>query len=174
MSGVLYARTMEIYCETLQEPEANPRCEKSDVVINKREIAVTSMRLRAEFLRESWELFKAHPWRGTGTGSFSMVYAEAAAQKHITATQNPHNAYCYILVEYGVLGFIAFLAFFAQQAWYQSSLPKKDRYLAQAILCSYFVGCFVNALIIDFTELHLWILLLALAYHAPRVKETSC
>lgn len=170
-TGALYARSLEVYCESIKNPDADPRCMYSEVVIHKREIAVTSTRLRTEFIKESWGLFQAHPWFGTGTGSFGKMYTEVAIEKGIVPTQNPHNAYLYVMVEYGVVGLLALLAFFGKQALYQSRLPRSERHLAQAILIAYFIGCAGNSWLIDFTELHFWLLLLALAYHAPKTLQ---
>lgn len=62
--------------------------------------------------------FLQAPWLGHGTGSYldaySEVNAQSAYQTHIT---QPHNMYLVILVQFGLLGGIIFLAMFGNMLW---------------------------------------------------------
>ncbi|MFZ0218980.1 MAG: O-antigen ligase family protein [Candidatus Aquirickettsiella sp.] len=111
----------------------------------------TSVGLRLEFYNNSLKLLKEHPWIGTGTGSFAQDYLAVAQDKHF-ATQNPHNEYLNIAVQFGLLGVVVLLGMFIVHAWTSLRLQGMRQHFAQAILVSIAVGSLFNSWLMDVTQ----------------------
>ncbi len=111
----------------------------------------TSVGLRLEFYKNSLKLLAQHPWIGTGTGSFSHDYCDVAAEKQFV-TQNPHNEYLNIAVQFGLLGVVALLAMFLVH-WRQSFrlIGIRQRF-AQAVLTTIVVGSIFNSWLMDVSQ----------------------
>jgi O-antigen ligase len=90
---------------------------------------LTSMGLRVWFLKNSAEII-AKSWRtGVGTGDFPMEYEKINRVNSPTlpATDNPHNQYVLVLIQFGVVGVISLIAIFCSQVnlafvWAKDSL----------------------------------------------------
>jgi O-antigen ligase len=74
----------------------------------------TSIGLRLQFWKNSWEIIKNNPLVGVGTGDFKMEYARVnwALSPAMVATDNPHNQYVLVLSQFGLMGLAALLAVF--------------------------------------------------------------
>lgn len=128
----------------------------------------TSLGLRAEFVRNSLQLIKQHPILGTGTGSFSTAYSTLGVPAHLQ-TQNPHNQYIHILVQWGLVGLGLLLWMFYAQ-WRDSwLLPSPMREIAQGVVLAIVFGCFANSWILDTTEGHFYIYFIVMAF-ASQIK----
>ncbi|AKH20856.1 O-antigen ligase family protein [Sedimenticola thiotaurini] len=81
-------------------------------------IQKSSVGIRIALNINYFNAFLQAPWLGHGTGSYLDVYSEvneqSAYQTHIT---QPHNMYLVILVQFGLLGGIIFLAMFGSMLW---------------------------------------------------------
>ncbi len=77
----------------------------------------TSIGLRLQFWKNSWEIIKDNPLVGVGTGDFKMEYAgvNRARSPAMVATDNPHNQYVLVLSQFGLMGLAALLAVFWAQ-----------------------------------------------------------
>lgn len=111
----------------------------------------TSIGLRLEFYHNSFRLFKEHPWIGTGTGSFTQDYLTVVKNKQF-ATQNPHNEYLNIAVQFGLIGIIILLGLFFVHAWTSFRLQGLHQYFAQAVLVSIGIGSLFNSWLMDVTQ----------------------
>ncbi|HSX19743.1 MAG TPA: O-antigen ligase family protein, partial [Gammaproteobacteria bacterium] len=77
------------------------------------DIDKSSMGTRLLLAQNSWELIKAKPVFGWGTGSFRSAYADNALEQQTTKLRtNPHNQYLLTWVELGLPGLIALLYVF--------------------------------------------------------------
>lgn len=77
----------------------------------------TSVGLRLLYWHNSFELIKAHPWFGVGTGDFDTEYA-AVNQQHspeIAPTDNPHSQYFLVGSRFGLVGVVVMLSIFFLQ-----------------------------------------------------------
>tara|TARA_R110002111_G_scaffold144910_2_gene211323 strand:- start:194564 stop:195880 length:1317 start_codon:yes stop_codon:yes gene_type:complete len=107
---------------------------------------------RLEFYENGLYLAKANPFLGSGTGSFAFKYRQLQRDQRSLLTANPHNEYVMLLVQNGAISVCLFLLFF-WVSWRATRLMTGfDQALGQAVLSVYFVGCFVNSLMLDTTE----------------------
>ena len=93
---------------------------------------------------------------GGGAGSF-----EQESQKNHYVMTNPHNEYLLIFFENGVIGLLLFLAFLIL-VWRQSNnIQEHEKWLIRALVITFSVGCLFNSLLLDNSEAHFFVLLLA-------------
>jgi O-antigen ligase len=166
LSHTFHERISDISCEMMDHPENAPACISSEVVLSN---TPTSIEYRRDFIITSWEAISKRFWFGYGTGGFTKAYEEAAKKLGTYSTDNPHNEYLHIWVELGVVGFIWFIFFFIAQLVTLHRYPTQNRYIAEGVLVGFLVGCLANSWLLDFSEIHFWMLLLALGtrkYHA--------
>lgn len=124
----------------------------------------SSLGSRIAFATASLHLIKEHPILGWGTGSFGVAYAKAHENVITLLTDNPHNEYLRIGVEFGILGLIFLLLLFYQQWQLSKKLPLSIRNLSQAILITFVVGCFLNSWLKDFTESYFYCVMTAFCF----------
>lgn len=131
----------------------------------------TSNTLRLSFIESSVSLFKEAPWIGGGTGSFSERYEEFADEHHITVTDNPHNQYLLIAVEYGITGLCIFGVALLQIFKTITALPKNHARMAEGILLALTIGCLLNSWVRDHTEGYFFFTMMALYFSAYRPRQ---
>ncbi len=98
----MFKARVDLACEEIRQFELNPQ---------------TSVGFRLHYWQNSWEMIKAAPLMGVGTGDFKAAYARINQQRspQVPPTDNPHNQYVLAAASYGALGLCALLAiFFAQ------------------------------------------------------------
>lgn len=130
----------------------------------------TSVGLRLEFYHNSFKLLKKHPWIGTGTGSFAQDYVSVSPDKQF-ATQNPHNEYLNIAVQFGLLGVMVLLTLFIVHARTSFRLQGLHQYFAQAVLVSIVVGSLFNSWLMDVTQGCFYVIFTALFFAALPYKS---
>ncbi len=122
---------------------------------------VSSIGARLEFMSNSVKIFLDNPIMGTGTGSFKSQYEEYYQGRVHKITNNPHNQYLNTAVELGLIGLL-FLGWLFYRQWQLTcQLKGVNLILAQSILLSFFVGCFFNSWLRNFTEGHFYYLMTA-------------
>lgn len=122
----------------------------------------TSSGLRLEFYALSWKMIKAHPLLGTGTGSAAIESdrMRLAHQTSLSGTMNhPHNEYLLMMIQLGVPGLLLLLWLFGAVYAGSRQLMPADRDVLQPWLIIFVVGCFPNALLLDFNEGHMFVFL---------------
>ncbi len=76
----------------------------------------TSLGQRFEMWRVSWQLIKAHPWLGIGTGNFQKETGKMIDAGELTEAVrpfgNPHNEFINTMVTRGIIGLATLLAIF--------------------------------------------------------------
>ena len=167
LSETFYNRVAYVSCELVENPHLIPGCAGSEVVESD---TPTSIEYRVDFIKTAVHLIQNRMLFGYGTGSFSEAYNEASERLQTEMTDNPHNEYLHIWVELGLVGLTGFLAFFVAQARALHLYPPAQQRIAQAVLLGFAVGCLANSWLLDFSEIHFWMLLLALGTRDYRVK----
>lgn len=121
----------------------------------------TSIGLRIEFYKNSLQLIAKHPFLGTGTGSFHQTYTTFATSQNMLTTDNPHNEYLMIAIQWGLIGLSLFISLL-YWAWQQANrLSIEKKWMTQGLVITIVVGCLVNSLLLDFTEGHAFVFLLS-------------
>jgi len=135
----------------------------------------SSMGRRLTFWKNTVRLIEEKPWLGHGTGSFKAEYQRIAPSREIM-TVNPHNAFLYITAQLGIPGFLAFIGFLGSLYECLNKLPSEDKMLAQGLLVSFIITCLFNTPILDHTEGHWYISLIALLYAplTPNLPNHQC
>ena len=90
----------------------------------------SSSGLRLEWMVNSLSLIIQNPIIGTGTGSFEAVYRRLVTDTQMIPTDNPHNEYLMTTVQFGLVGLLVLLVFFAVQWLHAGSF--KDPVQARA------------------------------------------
>jgi O-antigen ligase len=125
---------------------------------------VTSVGARMDFAKNSIELIKRNPYFGTGAGSFAYEYKKINSTA--TPTDNPHNEFLYIWVQFGFFGVALMLWIFGVQLYQGRNLPKELKELGQALVISFFIGCLANSWFADTTQGHFFGYLSAIIFAA--------
>ncbi|MEY3219358.1 MAG: hypothetical protein RIT27_715 [Pseudomonadota bacterium] len=118
----------------------------------------TSLGMRLEYYKYSWELFKQSPLIGKGTGGFEKEYAKISPRP----TSNPHNEYLMIGTQWGIIGVILFIGMLISLWNMAKVLPLFEGYVAQGLALTMGVICLFNSALLDFTEAHLFAWLVGL------------
>lgn len=66
---------------------------------------------RAQIWLNAWHIFQAHPWLGTGAGTFETAFPIYALDKGLDVAAEAHSDYLQILSDTGLTGFVIFLLF---------------------------------------------------------------
>ena len=121
---------------------------------------------RVIFLRNSLELATERPLFGYGTGAFREAYAKKVGREALQ-TKDPHNAYLFVAVQYGLAGLAVFLALLAVALRQPARAP--FRLLALSALAAWCVTSLFNGHFYTFAEgRFIWLWLGAcLAREAP-------
>lgn len=118
----------------------------------------TSLGMRLEYYKYSWELFQQSPLFGKGTGSFEKEYTKISPRP----TSNPHNEYLMIGTQWGLIGVILFVGILVSLWKMANILPLLEGYLAQGLALTMGSICLFNSALLDFTEAHLFAWLIGL------------
>ena len=124
----------------------------------------TSVGARMDFVKNSIELIKRNPYFGTGTGSFGHEYKEV--NPDAPPTDNPHNEFIYIWVQFGAFGVALLLWIFGMLLYQGRRLANEQNELAQALVISFVVGCLANSWLADTTQGHFFVYLSAIIFAA--------
>ena len=113
----------------------------------------TSVGIRLEFYRNTFEIVKRHPLLGVGTGGFFKAYESQVQGTQMVPTRNPHNMYLLVLVQFGILGLVtlAYL-FYAQWRCARRLRNRSDVVLAYALIVTIALSGLFNSMLIDHTE----------------------
>ena len=127
------------------------------------ENAEASMGLRLTFWKNSLKLIAEKPLLGHGTGSFAKEYERIASSETMMA-KNPHNEFLMISVQLGAVGLLIYLGFLASQYYLSKRLPHQEKCLAQGLLLTLIITSLFNTPIMDHTEGHWFIMMIALCF----------
>jgi hypothetical protein len=122
--------------------------------------SLTAMGVRRVFYTNTLEILKDHWLFGVGSGGFRQAYTDHVSQKYSPSdwrsgsTGDPHNQYLAVLVEYGIGGLAAFLAWIVAIIRDKASVPSY-RKLALAILCGWCVTSLFSSHFRTFAEGHI-------------------
>lgn len=135
---------------------------------------ITSMGTRLLYYETAWQLIRARPILGYGTGSYGHEYSAVVRDKYsdwrTKPGTDPHNQYLFIWVENGVVGLLAFFGFlfFA----FRRSIRSSAGWAAAGVLAIWCLTSLFNSHFKTFPEGHLFGLLLGILLANGRPSTT--
>lgn len=130
----------------------------------------TSLGYRLQFHNFAENLFKEHPIIGNGTGSFTYKFrtenpvpAWTSAEFHSGRLLEPHSQYLLIAAEFGSLGLLAFLLFYAELV-YRSYYLENMRNISLALFIILAIGNLTDSLLFYSGSGYFFIIFFALAF----------
>jgi O-antigen ligase len=138
----------------------------------------TSSGVRLEFYRRSLELIVHRPIAGYGVGSVRNEF-EAFAKNNTggraVMASNPHNEYLLMGVQIGLIGVALFVWLLYVVYRDGKRLDKLERIAVYGYLFAFFLGCFANSLLLNFTEGNLFVFLtgILIAGRSQKVGENT-
>jgi O-antigen ligase len=129
------------------------------------------MGIRAVVYENTFELVQEEPWLGTGTGGFGAAYAAHVKDKYtdwrlLPNAVDPHNQYLFFLVEQGIFGLVAFLAFIVA-ALLERGDGTRARVVAVGMLLAWCATSLLSSHFKTFSEGHLLTLFLGAMLARP-------
>jgi len=127
-----------------------------------------SMLVRWQYWSGAAQMYADHPVTGVGGGNFGSFYTQYKSPSALETVADPHNFMLSILIQYGPLGLLGFLAFISLPLWRaasgQSEIPSpKNKKHEQA----------VTKLTIPFLIIITAVLLFARPYFSPIPADGS-
>lgn len=126
----------------------------------------SSMGLRFYFWKTSLNIIKDNPVIGVGCGSIRAVscrYAEGSPNEDGSCFDfpNPHQDYLFVIAQYGIVGFLLWLAFFCGIGKECFRCSQEDKWTIFGITTLYLAGSFFNTFSRDITECTAFVILIA-------------
>ena len=124
----------------------------------------TSVCLRINYAKNSWQVIKENPVIGIGTGDFPNEYSKINQinSPELPSTTNPHNMYTLILMQLGLVGLFSMLSIFYYQIRLSFNSPKKIirdagitlplMFLVMMLSDSYLLGHFTTLMYVFFSS----------------------
>jgi O-antigen ligase len=129
----------------------------------------TSIGQRFDWYRTGIMLVIERPLWGHGTGSYPYVQKNAEADSKITETDNPHNEFLFLTIQFGLVGLMLFFLLLAVQLFCARSLPAPKKMLLQGVILAIVSGSLVNSLLFDSQQGHFYLFMSAalMSAHSP-------
>ena len=139
----------------------------------------TSTGIRLGFWSQAIHIIKAHPWTGTGAGSWSTEYNQlerARNTKHVDIAENgnPHQEYLLWGVQLGVPGLLLFCTLIAAMFRDSFKLEGPFKRTTQSVIVAFAVACMFNSSLYDALIGDFFCVLLGLlfAFEAARTRQS--
>ncbi|HRE31846.1 MAG TPA: O-antigen ligase family protein, partial [Candidatus Berkiella sp.] len=116
-------------------------------------VSISSIGARLDYAINAIHLFLQHPFLGAGTGSFPEAYSMQVGQLG-KLTGDPHNQYLKMAVELGLMGLFCLFYLFYKQWKMIQQLMGFELIIAKGLFLAFFMGCFFNSWLHNFTECH--------------------
>lgn len=138
----------------------------------------TSMGLRFYFWQTSLKTIKDNPIIGVGCGAIeptSCRYAVGSPNEDGSCFSfpNPHEDYLFILAQYGIVGFLLWVAFFVAFIRKSMGFSLKDKWTLWGVTALYLAGSFFNTFSRDIIECTTFVLLVAVLLAQQAKKDNS-
>lgn len=136
----------------------------------------TSMGLRFYFWQTSLKTIEDNPILGVGCGAIeptSCRYAVGSPNEDGSrfSFTNPHEDYLFVLAQYGIVGFLLWVAFFVAFIRKSMGFSLKDKWALWGVTALYLAGSFFNTFSRDITECTTFVLLVAVLLAQQSKKD---
>lgn len=120
----------------------------------------TSIGQRFDWWTVAGQLIAEKPLFGHGTGSF-LAAQQRTRQTKIKPTDNPHNEFLFLAVQFGLTGLALFFAICACQVREGARLTRDKRFLLQGVVGALLAGSLMNSLLFDSQQGHFYLFMSA-------------
>ena len=110
-----------------------------------------SLGARLDFWSNSLKIIQDKPLGGHGTASLKSVYPAYASQNG-WLTDNPHNEFLMVTIQWGVLALLLLLGLFIAMAQASTRLTPEAGAIMWGVLTAYALGGLFNSLLLDHRE----------------------
>ena len=101
---------------------------------------------RLEIYEVTWNMIKEHPIFGIGPGQYGAIYETYRPEGYFKA-RSPHNMYLFVMVGWGLVGFVLFFGWMASMVIYPLFVDNTPyRRVAFAMMASFWVHVLFNDL----------------------------
>jgi O-antigen ligase len=121
----------------------------------------TSIGQRFDWYQTGILLVIEKPLLGHGTGSYPYVQKSVTADSRIKETDNPHNEFLFLTIQFGLLGLVLFFSLLVVQLFCARSLPASKQMLLQGVILAIVSGSLVNSLLFDSQQGHFYLFMSA-------------
>ena len=121
----------------------------------------TSIGQRFDWWMVSLELIAEKPILGHGTGSFRASHLRKTGGTRITPTDNPHNEFLFLAVQYGLAGLALFFLMIALQLQESKNIGRNNRQVLQGVILALLAGSLMNSLLFDSQQGHFYLFMSA-------------
>ena len=124
-----------------------------------------SAKLRLDFYGNSLGIIIENPVYGVGTGGFAKAYVAKAGPAAFVYTDNPHNEYLLVAVQFGLAGLGVWLFLFYREWMLAARLSSPfDRAFARGVVLAFLSASLVSSTLFDHTERVFFIWLSAMLF----------
>lgn len=121
----------------------------------------TSIGQRFDWWMVSLELIAEKPILGHGTGSYQQSHLRKSSGTRIAPTDNPHNEFLFLAVQFGLAGLALFLLMIALQLQESKNIGRSNRQLLQGVILALLAGSLMNSLLFDSQQGHFYLFMSA-------------
>ena len=121
----------------------------------------TSIGQRLDWYRSGILLVKEKPIWGHGTGSYPYIQNSGTADSGIKETDNPHNEFLFLAIQFGLVGLLLFVVLLAAQLFCARSIPAGKQMLLHGVILAIVSGSMVNSLLFDSQQGHFYLFMSA-------------
>jgi O-antigen ligase len=141
-SNLLFSRARAVIIETKKWANQKPGDHQ-----------LTSIGLRLDWYLDSVKMIRQNPVFGTGTGSFKTTHGRFVENTGKKPTENPHNEYLMTGVQFGLVGLLMLLGFFAVQ-WRQTVFfrDRRQKLMARGLVLLMLIACLTTSPLQDNAE----------------------
>lgn len=127
----------------------------------------TSIGQRFDWYRSGVSLIREKPIMGHGTGSYPYVQKRVTANSKIKETDNPHNEFLFLTIQFGLLGLLLFFSLIVTQIFFARSIPTKKQMLLHGVILAIISGSLMNSLLFDSQQGHFYLFMSAALMTSP-------
>lgn len=121
----------------------------------------TSIGQRFDWWMVAGQLIAEKPIFGHGTGSFQAAQQQTSDHTKIKPTDNPHNEFLFLAVQFGLFGLALFITLCCYQLREGAQLPRNENFLLQGVIAALLVGSLMNSLLFDSQQGHFYLFMSA-------------
>ena len=121
----------------------------------------TSIGQRFDWYRSGMTLIREKPILGHGTGSYPYVQERVTTDSKIKETDNPHNEFLFLTIQFGLIGLMLFFTLIAAQIFFSRQIAKQKQMLLHGVILAMVSGSLINSLLFDSQQGHFYLFMSA-------------